>query len=77
MDLVDLAQEEPQNMSTSSDLDNEPLNLRSLLDLMPRCWFLLLNTFIGYFFQYTINTSFANVMDYKMKQKYKSNLIID
>ena len=26
---------------------------------------------------YTLNTSFANVMDYKIKQKYPSNLVVD
>jgi hypothetical protein len=77
MDLFDLAEVEPPNASISSDLDNEPLNLRSLIDLMPRCWHLLLNKFTGYFFQYTINTSFANVIDYKMKQNYKSDLFVD
>ena len=65
LDLVDVKSEDDN--SISSELENEPLTVSSLLNLLPRCKILLLNAIVGYYLHYTINTSFANVMDYKIK----------
>ena len=73
IDLPDLQGED----SAESELNNEPLNIQSLINLIPRCSYQLSNTFICYFLSYTINTSFANVIDYKMKLKYKDDFFIE
>ena len=49
---------------------NKPLNLRNLVQMIPRTAYLIFNLMAVYFFEYVILMSFANAMDVRMKMKY-------
>jgi hypothetical protein len=50
--------------------DNQRLNCTTIRSLLPRTFYLIFNLFSVYFLEYTIITSFADVMGQKMTQKY-------
>lgn len=50
------------------------MSIKNLIGLLPRTFYLIFNLFSVYFFEYVIITSFANVMDHKMKEKYPTLL---
>ena len=46
---------------------NKKLTLLNIGKIIPKIWYYLLNLSMVYFFEFTIITSFANVMDKKVK----------
>lgn len=60
----------PSGLENRQEETNKALNCNTLATLFPKTIYLNLNVFTVYFCQYTIITSFANVLDYKMKAKY-------
>lgn len=53
--------------------DNQRLNFTTIKSLLPRTFYLIFNLFSVYFLEYTIITSFADVMGRKMTNKYPNS----
>ena len=58
-----------EDESENGDAKNEALNCKTLARIIPKTFYHIINLFLVYFFEYVIITSFANVMDHKMKQE--------
>jgi len=63
-----------ENQSEAALLDDDdlekknlPLNCTNLMMLIPKTFYHIFNLFLVYYFEYVIITSFANVMDHKIK----------
>jgi hypothetical protein len=53
---------------------NEALNCKTLVSLIPKTFYHIMNLFMVYYFEYVIITSFANVMDHKIKAENQDQL---
>jgi battenin len=60
-----------ENNVDAETKQNQRLNYRTIRSLLSRTFYLIINLFSVYFFEYVIITSFADVMGQKIKKEYK------